>query len=71
MEKKTTAEAVKALGLTRKILWLTLVYHPELRPAAQRQALTRLGFTQTLWSDAEIERVRLYRTTHKWLHAPA
>jgi hypothetical protein len=69
MDKKTTAEAVKALGMTRKTLLITLVYHPELRPAAPLPALTLNCFNQTLWSEAEIERVRLYRTTHHWLHS--
>ena len=69
MDKKTTAEAVKTLGLTRKILLLTLVYHPELCPAAQLHVLNLAHLNQALWSDAEIERVRLHRMTPKWHHA--
>lgn len=69
MAKQTTAEVMNVLGMTRNILLRTLAYHQELRPRTQLTTLNLARLNQTLWSEAEIERVRLYRTTHKWLHA--
>ena len=65
MAKKTTTEAVKALALTPKVLLLTLVYHPELRPSSLGQPLSWGHFRHAQWSDTEIERVRVHCTTYQ------
>jgi hypothetical protein len=65
MATKTTTEVTKALALTPKALLLTLVYHPELRPSALDQPLSWGHFRHAQWSDTEIERVRVHRTTYQ------
>ena len=62
MGKKTTAEVVQSLGLTRKTLRLILAYHPELGPSEPPRPRTLAQFTQALWSEAELERLRAHCT---------
>jgi hypothetical protein len=71
MDPKTTVQVVKALGLTRKTLLTILLYHPELRPGQQHQPLTLAHCNQALWSEAEIEQVRAYRTRQQRAHLAA
>jgi predicted DNA-binding transcriptional regulator AlpA len=65
MDKKTTVEAVRALGITRKTLLTILIYHPELRPGQQPRPLTLAHCNYVLWSEAEIEQVRAHCTRQK------
>jgi hypothetical protein len=65
MDKMTTVQAAKALGITRKTLLITLVYHPELCPSAEAGMFNLTQVSQTLWSDEEIERVRMHLTTRR------
>ncbi len=65
MDKKTTIEVVKALGMPRKALLTILLYHPELRPGQQQRPLTLAHCHQALWSDPEIEHVRAYCARQK------
>jgi hypothetical protein len=65
MDKKTTVEAIKALGITRKTLLTILLYHPELRPGQPQQPLTLVCCNYVLWSEAEIEGVRAHCARHK------
>lgn len=65
MDKKTTAEAARALGITRKTLLTVLIYHPELRPTEQQHPLTLTRCNHVLWSEAEIEHVRAHCARYK------
>lgn len=62
MCKKTTTEVLQSLHLTRKTLRVILAYHPELWPSEPPQPPTLSHFTEALWSDAEIERLRVHCT---------
>jgi hypothetical protein len=62
--KKETTEVAKVLGIKVKVLARILVYHPELRPTEQ------LGrFDQGLWSEDEIEAVRVHYALYNRKHA--
>ena len=65
MDKKTTAEAARALGITRKTLLTVLIYHPELRPTEQQHPLTFTCCNHVLWLEAEIEHVSAHCARYK------
>ncbi|MFN8493166.1 MAG: hypothetical protein U0350_36520 [Caldilineaceae bacterium] len=65
MDKMTTVQAAKALGITRKALLITLVYHPELCPGAEAGMFNLMQVSQILWSVEEIERVRMHLMTRR------
>lgn len=65
MSKKTSTEVAREVGITHSALLHLLVRQPELRPAE------RIGNRNMfLWSEAEIEAVRVYCAAHPSRRTP-
>ena len=66
MDKQTTAQVAKALGITRQKIYTILQYSPHLRPGERVGPVFHYFY---LWSETEIAALRAHIVAHpfhKW-----